>query len=44
MPDELAMFDRHAERLAQLSPRVPVGQLSGATSTGGWFGSTRKGI
>src|SRR5215510_7840258 len=29
----LAMFDRHAERLAQLKPRVLVGQFSGAAGT-----------
>ncbi len=29
----LAMFDRHAERLAQLSPRVLVGQFAGAAGT-----------
>ena len=29
----LAMFDRHAERLAQLKPRVLVGQFAGATGT-----------
>jgi len=29
----LAMFDRHAERLAQLRPRVLVGQLGGAAGT-----------
>jgi 3-carboxy-cis,cis-muconate cycloisomerase len=29
----LAMFDRHAERLAQLKPRVLVGQLAGAAGT-----------
>lgn len=29
----LAMFDRHAERLAQLRPRVEVGQLGGAAGT-----------
>jgi 3-carboxy-cis,cis-muconate cycloisomerase len=29
----LAMFDRHAERLAQLKPRVLVGQFAGAAGT-----------
>jgi 3-carboxy-cis,cis-muconate cycloisomerase len=29
----LAMFDRHAERLAQLRPRVLVGQFGGAAGT-----------
>ena len=29
----LAMFDRHAERLAQLRPRVLVGQFAGAAGT-----------
>ena len=29
----LAMFDRHAERLAQLTPRVLVGQFAGAAGT-----------
>src|SRR6202012_4549029 len=29
----LAMFDRHAERLAQLKPRVLVGQVGGAAGT-----------
>jgi len=29
----LAMFDRHAERLAQLRPRVLVGELAGAAGT-----------
>jgi 3-carboxy-cis,cis-muconate cycloisomerase len=29
----LAMFDRHAERLAQLKPRVLVGQFGGAAGT-----------
>jgi 3-carboxy-cis,cis-muconate cycloisomerase len=29
----LAMFDRHAERLEQLKPRVLVGQFAGATGT-----------
>ncbi|MGH6681161.1 MAG: 3-carboxy-cis,cis-muconate cycloisomerase [Bradyrhizobium sp.] len=29
----LAMFDRHAERLAQLKPRVEVGQFAGAAGT-----------
>jgi 3-carboxy-cis,cis-muconate cycloisomerase len=29
----LAMFDRHAERLQQLKPRVLVGQLAGAAGT-----------
>ena len=29
----LSMFDRHAERLAQLRPRVLVGQLAGAAGT-----------
>lgn len=29
----LAMFDRHAERLRQLRPRVLVGQLAGAAGT-----------
>jgi len=29
----LAMFDRHAERLAQLRPRVLIGQLGGAAGT-----------
>jgi 3-carboxy-cis,cis-muconate cycloisomerase len=29
----LAMFDRHAERLAQLEPRVLVGQFAGAAGT-----------
>jgi 3-carboxy-cis,cis-muconate cycloisomerase len=29
----LAMFDRHAERLAQLAPRVLVGQFAGAAGT-----------
>jgi 3-carboxy-cis,cis-muconate cycloisomerase len=29
----LAMFDRHAERLAQARPRVLVGQLAGAAGT-----------
>lgn len=29
----LAMFDRHAERLKQLRPRVLVGQFAGATGT-----------
>jgi 3-carboxy-cis,cis-muconate cycloisomerase len=29
----LAMLDRHAERLAQLGPRVLVGQLAGAAGT-----------
>src|ERR1700761_1846436 len=29
----LAMFDRHAERLAQLMPRVLVGQFAGAAGT-----------
>src|SRR5260370_2704891 len=29
----LAMFDRHAERLEQLKPRVPVGQFAGAAGT-----------
>jgi 3-carboxy-cis,cis-muconate cycloisomerase len=29
----LAMFDRHAERLAQLCPRVLVGQFAGAAGT-----------
>ena len=29
----LAMFDRHAERLEQLKPRVLVGQLAGAAGT-----------
>src|ERR1700716_1037001 len=29
----LAMFDRHAERLAQLKPRVLVGQVAGAAGT-----------
>ena len=29
----LAMFDRHAERLEQLKPRVLVGQFAGAAGT-----------
>src|SRR5438128_3052756 len=29
----LSMFDRHAERLAQLKPRVLVGQFAGAAGT-----------
>jgi 3-carboxy-cis,cis-muconate cycloisomerase len=29
----LAMFDRHAERLAQLKPRVLVGEFAGAAGT-----------
>jgi 3-carboxy-cis,cis-muconate cycloisomerase len=29
----LAMFDRHAERLAQMKPRVLVGQFAGAAGT-----------
>src|SRR5258708_39833534 len=29
----LAMFDRHAERLQQLKPRVLVGQFAGAAGT-----------
>ncbi|MGL1784014.1 lyase family protein, partial [Vibrio parahaemolyticus] len=29
----LAMFDRHAERLTQLKPRVLVGQFAGAAGT-----------
>ena len=29
----LSMFDRHAERLAQLRPRVLVGQFAGAAGT-----------
>jgi 3-carboxy-cis,cis-muconate cycloisomerase len=29
----LAMFDRHAERLAQIKPRVLVGQFAGAAGT-----------
>jgi len=29
----LAMFDRHTERLAQLKPRVEVGQFAGAAGT-----------
>ncbi|KHE00965.1 3-carboxy-cis,cis-muconate cycloisomerase [Pantoea stewartii] len=29
----LSMFDRHAERLAQLRPRVEVGQFAGAAGT-----------
>lgn len=29
----LSMFDRHAERLAQLKPRVEVGQFAGAAGT-----------
>ena len=29
----LAMFDRHAERLAQLKPRVVVGEFAGAAGT-----------
>ena len=29
----LAMFDRHAERLAELNPRVLVGQFAGAAGT-----------
>ena len=29
----LAMFDRHAERLAQLKPRILVGQFAGAAGT-----------
>ncbi len=29
----LSMFDRHAERLAQLQPRVLVGQFGGAAGT-----------
>lgn len=29
----LAAFDRHAERLAQLKPRVEIGQFSGAAGT-----------
>jgi 3-carboxy-cis,cis-muconate cycloisomerase len=29
----LAMFDRHAERLAQLKPRVLIGQFAGAAGT-----------
>ena len=29
----LAMFDRHAERLAQLRPRVLVGEFAGAAGT-----------
>jgi 3-carboxy-cis,cis-muconate cycloisomerase len=29
----LAMFDRHAERLSQLKPRVLVGQFAGAAGT-----------
>ena len=35
----LAMFDRHAERLAQLRPRVLVGQFAGAAGTLASLGS-----
>ncbi|MHC2332529.1 class-II fumarase/aspartase family protein [Bradyrhizobium sp. USDA 4454] len=35
----LAMFDRHAERLAQLKPRVLVGQFAGAAGTLASLGS-----
>jgi 3-carboxy-cis,cis-muconate cycloisomerase len=34
----LAMFDRHAERLSQLKPRVLVGQFAGAAGTLASFG------
>ena len=36
----LAMFDRHAERLAQLKPRVLVGQFAGAAGTLASLGGT----
>ncbi len=35
----LAMFDRHAERLSQLKPRVLVGQFAGAAGTLASLGS-----
>src|SRR6202165_5547920 len=35
----LAMFDRHAERLAEVKPRVLVGQFAGAAATRGSLGS-----
>ncbi len=34
----LLEFDRHAERLRQLTPRLSVGKMSGAVGTGAGFG------